>query len=145
MKNAILLAAITALSLSACGKHEGTTPQTPAAPAAPAASAPAAPAASAPAAPAPSAAAPVASATPAGNAGETEFKTVCSTCHGAQAQGMGSFPKLAGMTAADLKAKLEKYRKGETIGPMSSTMIPQAKALTDKQIDEVSAYIATLK
>jgi cytochrome c len=146
MKYPALLAVLLALSLSACGKKEEA-----AAPAAPA------PEASAPAAPAPEAAAPAAPApeaamtgAPAGamaeaSAGETKFKTVCASCHGAKAQGQGAFPKLAGMTAADLKAKLETYRKGEKIGPMSATMIPMAKALSDKEVDDVTAYIATLK
>ena len=60
MKHSVLLAALLALSLSACGQKEEAAPapaeapkvEAPAAPAAPAADAPAAPAADAPAAPA---------------------------------------------------------------------------------------------
>jgi cytochrome c len=145
MKYSALLAALFALALTACGNKTET--QTPT----PEAAAPAAPA------PAPEAAAPTpataTAATPAAApdamadsaAGATKFKTVCASCHGAQAQGQGTFPKLAGQPAADLKAKLEKYRKGEKIGPMSATMMPMAKALSDKEVDDVTAYIATLK
>jgi type IV secretory pathway VirB10-like protein len=84
MKHSVLIAALLALSLSACGKKEETAPapaaeapaaaapaaEAPAAaPAAPAAEAPAAPAAEAPAAPAaPAAEAPAAPAAPAADA-----------------------------------------------------------------------------
>jgi cytochrome c553 len=141
MKYTILLTALAALGLAACGnKQESAPPAAPAEAIVPAAT-PTAPAA-APTAPAALAAS---AAAPAGNAGEAKFKTVCASCHGAQAQGMATFPKLAGQSAADLKAKLEKYRKGEKIGPMSATMMPMAKALSDQEVDDVTAYIATLK
>jgi cytochrome c553 len=157
MKYPALLAALLALALSACGnKQEAAAPVTPAPEAAaPTAPAPAAPEAAAPAAPAPEAAmspaAPASAMAPANSAmadtaaGATKFKTVCASCHGAQAQGQGVFPKLAGLTAADMKTKLETYRKGEKIGPMSATMIPMAKTLSDADIDNVTAYIASIK
>ena len=44
-----------------------------------------------------------------------------------------------------MKTKLETYRKGEKIGPMSATMIPMAKTLSDADIDNVTAYIASIK
>ena len=178
MKYSILLAALMALSLTACGNKEEA--QAPAA--APEAAAPATPApetmapaseAMAPATPAPEAAAPtpeaatqatetvkeaatsmketakaaVASAASMADAaaGEAKYKTVCASCHGARAQGQGVFPKLAGLSAADIKAKLELYRKGEKVGPMTATMAPMAKALSDADVENVSAYIATIK
>lgn len=112
-----------------------------------------------PAAPAPTTPAPVANPTPApapapapaaapapvSHAGQAKFKAACAGCHGQQAQGQGTFPKLAGLTAADLKAKLEKYRKGEKIGPMSAIMKAPAKALSDQEVDEIAGYIAALK
>lgn len=136
----ILLAVLAALGLAACGE-KGNAPQT----AAPEAAAPAAPAAPTENMPAANAPEPAAAMTAAANPGQAKFKAVCASCHGAQAQGMAAFPKLAGQTAADLKAKLEKYRKGEKIGPMSATMFPVAKALSDQEVDNVTAYIATLK
>jgi len=148
MKYTALLAALLALSLSACGnKQEAAAPATPA----PEAAAPAAPAPEAAMTPAAPAAAPAAAMAPANAmtadnaAGATKFKTVCASCHGAQAQGQGVFPKLAGMTADDIKAKLALYRKGEKVGPMTATMAPMAKSLSDKEVDEVAAYIASIK
>jgi cytochrome c553 len=146
MKYTTLLVALAALGLAACGNKQENMPQTAPAEASTPAMAPVTPTAPAPEASAPAPATQTASAAvPAGNAGETKFKTVCASCHGAQAQGMATFPKLAGQNAADLKAKLEKYRKGEKIGPMSATMMPMAKALSDQEVDDVTAYIATLK
>jgi len=82
---------------------------------------------------------------PVSHAGQAKFKTACAGCHGQQAQGQGTFPKLVGQSAADLKAKLEKYRKGEKVGPMSAVMTAPAKALSDSELDEVAGYIAGLK
>jgi cytochrome c553 len=146
MKYTTLLVALTALSLSACGKKEEAAAPAPA----PEAAAPAAPAPAAPAPTAPEAAAPMAAMTPAAGtadvaAGETKFKTVCASCHGANAQGQGTFPKLAGLTEDTIKSKLGQYRKGETVGPMTATMAPMAKALSDADVANVAAYIATLK
>lgn len=146
MKYTILLTALAALGLAACGNKQENMPQTAPAEASAPSIAPATPAAPAPEASAPTPAALAASAAaPSGNAGEAKFKTVCASCHGTQAQGMATFPKLAGMSAADLKAKLETYRKGERIGPMSATMTPMAKALSDQEVDDVTAYIASIK
>lgn len=148
MKYTALLVALAALGLSACGKKEEAAAPTPAPEAAaPATSAPAAPApeAPAPAAAMAPAAAPAASGTADVAAGETKFKTVCASCHGPKAEGQGVFPKLAGLTEDTIKSKLEQYRKGETVGPMTATMAPMAKALSDADVGNVAAYIATLK
>jgi cytochrome c553 len=160
MKHTLFLATVLALALSACSKKQEAQPpmQTPeaAAPATPApesampttpAPQPAAPeTAAATQAPAAVAAMPAKEAA-AGDtaAGAAKFKTVCASCHGAQAQGQGAFPRLAGQSAAELKAKLEKYRAGEKMGAMTATMAPMAKSLSDADVDNVTAYIATLK
>lgn len=150
MKYPTLLAALLTLGLSACGNKQEAAAPAPA-PEAPAPAAPTTPASQAAApAPAPESAAPAPAAPSAAvkgdvAAGDTKFKTVCASCHGAQAQGQGSFPKLAGLTAEQIKGKLEQYRKGEKVGPMTATMAPMAKALSDTDVDNVSAYIATLK
>ncbi len=109
---------------------------------APAAATPAAPSTPAPAAetPAPAAAAPAAG-DPA--AGKAKFAT-CAACHGANGEGSGIFPKLAGLSAADVEAKLKQYRAGEQVGPMTSMMAPNAANLSDADIADLSAYIATL-
>lgn len=74
--------------------------------------------------------------------GEKLFKTTCRTCHGPKAQGMASFPKLAGKDADYLLNRLNQYHAGETVGPNSKLMIPVAKKLSDEERASVSAYIA---
>ncbi|MDM7323359.1 MAG: c-type cytochrome [Gammaproteobacteria bacterium] len=93
-------------------------------------------AAATPAAPAAAAAGDVA-------AGKAKYAT-CAACHGANGEGQGMFPKVAGQSAADLAAKLKKYRAGETVGPNSAMMAPNAAALSDGDIADLSAYLASL-
>jgi cytochrome c553 len=76
-------------------------------------------------------------------AGKAKFAT-CISCHGAQGQGQAIFPKLAGKSAADTAALLQRYRAGETVGPNTALMAPQAKALSDEDIANLAAYIETL-
>lgn len=67
----------------------------------------------------------------------------CIGCHGAAAEG-GVGPQLAGQTAADISAKLHKYKAGEQIGPMSSMMAPMAAGLSDADIENIAAYTSSL-
>lgn len=76
-------------------------------------------------------------------AGETIFENSCRNCHGARAQGMASFPELAGRDAAYLEERLEQYRAGEKVGPNSGLMIPIARELSDEDIANIAAFIAT--
>ncbi|MGR3633365.1 MAG: c-type cytochrome [Limimaricola soesokkakensis] len=76
-------------------------------------------------------------------AGEDLYKKVCRACHGPKAQGMASFPKLAGHDADYLAARLHQYRAGEKVGDNSALMMPIAKKLSDAEIANVAAYIAT--
>lgn len=76
-------------------------------------------------------------------AGEALYRSSCRNCHGNNAQGMASFPALAGLGQAHLEARLEQYRAGERVGPNSGLMIPPARNLTDEDIANVAAFIAT--
>ena len=71
------------------------------------------------------------------------FKNNCSACHGKKAQGVASYPKLAGQDAAYLAGKLQTYRAGEMVGPNSVLMIQNAKDLSDQDIASLAAYIST--
>jgi len=137
---AILFALTT--TLTACGDKAEVAPA-----AEPQASAPAtpppAPAATLEAAPAEPATA-AAAAAPVVNPGKLKYVAVCQGCHGRDGAGQGPFPKLSGKTAADITSKLNDYRAGKTVGPQSSTMMPFAKALTDAEIESISAYLTTL-
>lgn len=77
-------------------------------------------------------------------AGKARYDGVCTACHGAQAQGMGIFPKLAGRPADELAALLKRYRAGEQVGPNTAMMAPNAKGLSDSDIADLTAYISSL-
>jgi cytochrome c553 len=74
-------------------------------------------------------------------AGEEIYQGVCRTCHGPNAQGLGSFPKLAGAEEDYLVDRLETYRAGEKVGPNSALMIPHAAELSDEDIANIAGYI----
>jgi cytochrome c553 len=64
----------------------------------------------------------------------------CSSCHGANGQGMAPFPRLAGQHADYVSAQLVAYADGSRPNPV---MGPMAKTLTPKQAQSVAAYLAT--
>lgn len=76
-------------------------------------------------------------------AGEAVFQKVCKTCHGPKAQGLASFPKLAGNSADYLSMRLEQYRAGEKVGANTPLMAPHAAKLSDEDIANIATYIAT--
>ncbi|OOG21806.1 cytochrome c class I [Thioalkalivibrio denitrificans] len=76
-------------------------------------------------------------------AGQSKYG-VCIGCHGAQGQGMGIFPKLAGTPADRIVELLNKYRAGEQVGPNTALMVPNARNLSDEDIADLAAYIETL-
>tara|TARA_B100000900_G_scaffold362568_1_gene335984 strand:- start:60 stop:509 length:450 start_codon:yes stop_codon:yes gene_type:complete len=65
----------------------------------------------------------------------------CAACHGAEGQGMGVFPKLAGQTGDYITGRLVAYQNREEIGNMSSTMWSQAAMLSDKDIETIGKFI----
>jgi cytochrome c553 len=78
-------------------------------------------------------------------AGASKYTASCASCHGANGQGMGTFPKVAGLTADTVKARLADYKAGKQVGPQSAVMMPIASLLTDAEVDALAAHIATLK
>jgi cytochrome c553 len=75
-------------------------------------------------------------------AGQAAYAS-CAGCHGAAGEG-GAFPKLAGLSAEDAASKLKMYRAGEQVGPMTGVMAPNAASLSDADIDNLAAFIASL-
>ncbi len=116
----LVAALLLGLALTACGKKEEA----------------AAPAA-APAQPAPVS-------KPGGAApshGESKYKTVCAVCHGQNAEGMGNYPRLAGLTRDEIRNKLLDYRAGKQMGPLTAIMAASARDLTDADIEALAAYL----
>jgi len=65
----------------------------------------------------------------------------CAACHGAEGQGMGPFPKLAGQSSAYIVDRLNTYKNRGQVGAMSSTMWAQASMLSAEQMDTIGAFI----
>ena len=70
----------------------------------------------------------------------------CAVCHGAAGEGGKLFgaPKLAGLPYNSVVSLLGLYRKGQQMGTNSYAMIPQAKHLTDSEINALASYIAVM-
>ncbi|VAW47021.1 hypothetical protein MNBD_GAMMA03-1201 [hydrothermal vent metagenome] len=68
----------------------------------------------------------------------------CAGCHGGNAEG-GVGPTLNSQTAEAVSDKLNRYKAGEQLGPMTGMMTPIAKGLSDAEIKAVSEYVITLK
>ena len=83
----------------------------------------------------------------AGNAklGEMKFNMNCKQCHGPAGMGMASYPKVSGNDLKYTIDRLKRYRAGEEIGPNSALMIMMAKPLSDKDIENLAAYLKDAK
>lgn len=68
----------------------------------------------------------------------------CIGCHGMNGEG-GVGPNLTRRGSADFIEKMHKYQKGEMVGPMTPMMAPSAKGLSEDDIKNLAAYVATLK
>jgi cytochrome c553 len=68
---------------------------------------------------------------------------VCAACHGANGQAPNPiWPNLAGQNAPYLIKQLKAFKSGERKDPLMS---PQASTLSDKDMEDVAAYFASLK
>ena len=75
--------------------------------------------------------------------GEKRYAVNCGNCHGPGGMGLASYPKISGKEVDYLIDRLNTYRSGKRIGPNSDLMIMMAKPLTDVEIDNLAAYLAT--
>ena len=65
----------------------------------------------------------------------------CTACHGAQGQGVGGMPALAGRDADYIITALLQYKKNEQRGPLSSLMWQQASMITEGQIGTIGVFV----
>jgi cytochrome c oxidase subunit 2 len=76
---------------------------------------------------------------------------VCAACHGTQAEGNKDLnaPRLAGQNAADLVRQIDNFKKGargyDPADTVAAAMKPIVQTLAGPAIDDIVAYIATLK
>jgi cytochrome c553 len=77
-----------------------------------------------------------------GDAAAGEAKaTTCAGCHGAQGEGAGQNPAIAGMDEAEQIAALQAYKSGERENPMMQMFAGQ---LSDQDMADLAAYYSGL-
>jgi cytochrome c553 len=76
-----------------------------------------------------------------GGAGRT---VRCATCHGADLRGAGKVPRLAGVHPIYIARQLYRFRDGTRNGAEAVLMKPTVDRLTDDDIVNLSAYLASL-
>jgi len=73
------------------------------------------------------------------------LSTGCYGCHGISGEGVNDFPKLAGKPAGYLAQRLRELKKGIGHTSRKEMMVPYAKALDEKSIDAVSAFLSAVR
>lgn len=76
-------------------------------------------------------------------AGEAKYASNCAQCHGRTGRGAGAFPSVTGKTQEHHVERLTRYREGERIGPNTALMAPNARNLSDEDIADLAAFMAT--
>lgn len=66
----------------------------------------------------------------------------CAGCHGANGEGKGAYPALAGRTEHELETALEDYKSGKK---NNAIMHSFASRLSDEDIANLAVYYASLK
>ena len=74
--------------------------------------------------------------------GEAKY-AACGACHGAQGGG-GVGPQLSGQTAEYIVNRLTQYKNGEKVGSQSNMMWAQAGGLSEADITDLAEYIQTM-
>lgn len=69
----------------------------------------------------------------------------CSNCHGTNAEGSGSYPKLANRSKHYLMKKLKQFQNGKFTNQSQEIMFGFAKSLNVKEMDEVTTYLSDYK
>ena len=75
--------------------------------------------------------------------GETlYFQKGCNACHGPQAQGLHTYPKLANIPIDDLRKKLHAYQNDKIKTPQASIMTSFAKSLNDSELETIIYFLS---
>jgi cytochrome c len=77
--------------------------------------------------------------------GKKIYEQECVSCHLANGAGSGIYPALKALSQEEALKRLKGYRDGTYGGSMKSVMESFSKGKSDKQLEDLAAYIATLK
>jgi len=79
-------------------------------------------------------------------AGKAKY-AVCAGCHGPTGAGNAAlnYPKLTGLEAGYVAQQLRDFKSGARNTPMAATMKAMTAGLSDADMDNLGAYIATMK
>lgn len=75
--------------------------------------------------------------------GQVLYSKECAQCHGSEGRGNMGLPSIAGNDGDYIASRLKQYRGGEKVGPFSSMMIASATGLSDTDIANLAAFIAS--
>jgi cytochrome c553 len=79
-------------------------------------------------------------------AGKAKY-AICAGCHGPTGAGNEAlkYPKITGLEPAYLVQQLKAFKSGERNTPQAATMKAMTAGLSDADMENLAAYIATLK
>jgi len=79
-------------------------------------------------------------------AGKGKF-AICAGCHGPTGAGNAAlnYPKLTGLDEAYVAQQLRDFKSGKRTGPAAATMKAMTAPLSEADMDNLAAYVATLK
>ena len=69
----------------------------------------------------------------------------CGNCHGTDAEGSSYYPALANKPESYLAGKLKKFKKGIAASQKQEIMFTFAGALSDKDIEDIAAFLYHFK
>lgn len=77
-------------------------------------------------------------------AGMEKYESICRLCHHRLGIGGKFTPAIAGRPEEWITTMLKAYRSGRQMGPLTNLMAPWAAELSDEDINNLAAYVATL-
>ena len=76
--------------------------------------------------------------------GKSLYAARCSSCHGANGDGAGGYPRVNGESATAIAAKLIGYKSGSYGSTAKGVMMLQIQDISRSQVDQVARYLSKL-
>ena len=73
------------------------------------------------------------------------FQKGCANCHGVQAEGSGTYPKLANNSHNSLIKNLKGFQNGKSNSQAGQIMFTFAKSLTNNELNNISFFLSNYK